>query len=145
MVRETFPEFCTSAEGISHPNIDMNHNRGGYTMMSDDSTNANHNSSLNAAKFSDEEDEQPVAKKPKRSKKETKEPKEVKETNDTKNGKKSVKGIKESNAISSSSALSKSDLITQIEEINNADMRSCLKRLYEDKYVLHYWPSNSCL
>ena len=140
MVRDTFPEFCTSSDGIPIAgNLDINNSREQYSMIGDESSALNHNNSSinqNLAKFSDEEEE-PAAKKPKRSKKEVKESKVTKETNDTKNGKKSTKVVKENNnIISSSSALSKSDLITQIEQINNEEMRSCLTRLHEDKFVI---------
>ena len=137
MVRETFPEFCTASDGLPTGGvIDLN-NRDPYSM--NEESHSNHNS-LNTAKFSDDEEEQPVAKKAKKSKKEVK---DVKEVNDTKNGKrtvkennvpKEVKEIKENNVISASSALSKSDLIAQIEQMASSDMRSCLKKLYEDKY-----------
>ncbi|CAG2121775.1 unnamed protein product, partial [Medioppia subpectinata] len=127
MVRETFPEFCTP-DGIP---VDVNHSsREQYSIIGDESGGLNHNS-INESKFSDEEEE-PVPKKPKRSKKD-KEVKEIKEVNDNKNGEK-VLTPKECNVmLGSSSALSKSDLMTQIEQMNGSEMRSCLTRLYEDK------------
>jgi hypothetical protein len=134
MVRETFPEFCTTSEGIPPSgNVEMNNSRDQYAIIADDNSSLNHNSSSilqNAAKFSDEEDECSASKKPKRNKKDTN------DTKDTKNGKKSIKASKESNISSSSSALSKSDLIAQIEQLGNDEMRACLTKLHEDKYVI---------
>jgi hypothetical protein len=131
MVRETFPEFCMTSESIPlSGNVEMNNARDQFAIIADDSSSLNHNSSSilqNAAKFSDEEDEISASKKPKRNKK---------DTNDTKNGKKSIKAPKESNISSSSSALSKSDLIAQIEQLGNNEMRVCLTKLHEDKYVI---------
>lgn len=131
MVRETFPEFCMTSESIPPSgNVEMNNSRAQYAIIADDNSSLNHNSSSilqNTAKFSDEEEECSASKKPKRNKK---------DTNDTKNSKKSIKVSKEINISSSSSALSKSDLIAQIEQLGNSEMRACLTKLHEDKYVI---------
>ncbi|XP_054160466.1 integrator complex subunit 3-like [Oppia nitens] len=147
MVRETFPDFCATSDGIQLSGIVMDgNNRDQYSMISEEN-NINHNSTvnINESKFSDDEEE-PVAKKPRRNNNNNNNNntnsnsninsniiKDVKiDSNDTKNGETVTKTLKD-NSILGSNSLSKNDLMTQIEQICGEDMRSCLKRLYEEK------------
>lgn len=122
-MRETFPEFCMSTDGLpSSVNTDNNNSREPMEVIIEDNS-LNHNSCpLNSAKFSDEEDECANAEKNKTN---------SESNNNIRNAKNSVIVAKDNNI--SPSMLSKKDLMTQIENFNNPEMRNCFSILHEEK------------